>query len=93
MKRQSRAGIAIPTRGKTGVFDSLTGAVDVDLISTETWSGDVRRLAPGWRSRHPSWPGGGPRRPRHVDDWRTALGREHRGQRGPALQDCTSMAR
>jgi hypothetical protein len=47
MKRQARAGIAIRTRGKTGAFDSLTGAVDVDLISTETWSGDVRRLALG----------------------------------------------
>ena len=47
LKRQARAGVAAKTRGKTGVFDSLTGAVDVDLTSTESLSGDVRRLAMG----------------------------------------------
>jgi hypothetical protein len=46
LARQARAGVAV-MRGRTGVFDSLIGAVDVDLTSTATVRGDVRRVAAG----------------------------------------------
>lgn len=55
LRRQARAGAAI-TKGKVGVFDSLIGAVDVDLTTIATVFGDDRRVAAGgevglWRSR------------------------------------------
>lgn len=55
LRRQGRAGLAL-TKGKSGVFDSLIGAVDLDLTTNATVFGDERRLAAGgevavWRSR------------------------------------------
>lgn len=46
LKRQARAGIAL-TRGRTGVFDSLVGAVDLDVTSAPTAFGEERRVAAG----------------------------------------------
>ncbi len=46
LKRQARAGVAF-TRGKTGVFDSMIGAVDVDLTDRAVTPDVVRRVAAG----------------------------------------------
>ena len=46
LKRQARAGVAF-TRGKTGVFDSMIAAVDVDLTDRAVSPDVVRRVAAG----------------------------------------------
>jgi hypothetical protein len=46
LDRQARAGMAI-MKGKTGVFDAVTVAVDSDLTSSATVLGDARQLAAG----------------------------------------------
>lgn len=46
LRRQARAGIAV-RKGRVGVFDALTGALDVDMTTTTTVFGDERRLATG----------------------------------------------
>lgn len=46
LKRQARAGVAV-RKGRVGVFDSLIGALDVDMTRTTTVFGDERRLATG----------------------------------------------
>lgn len=46
LTRQARAGVAV-RRSRVGVFDSLIGAVDVDMTTATTVFGDERRLATG----------------------------------------------
>lgn len=46
LKRQARAGLAL-RKGKTGVFDSLIGAVDVDLSERNDVPDAARRVAAG----------------------------------------------
>jgi hypothetical protein len=46
LRRQARAGIAV-RKGRSGVFDALVGALDVDMTTTTTVFGDERRLATG----------------------------------------------
>lgn len=46
MRRQARAGLAV-RRGNAGVFETLVGAVDVDVTTTPTVFGDERRVAAG----------------------------------------------
>lgn len=46
LRRQARVGAAL-RRGKTGAFDSLIGAVDLDVTTRRTVLGDQRRLAVG----------------------------------------------
>jgi hypothetical protein len=55
LNRQARAGVAL-TKGKTGVFDSMIAAVDVDLTDRAVTPDVVRRVAAGgevamWRNR------------------------------------------
>jgi len=45
--RQARVGVALMKEGGAGVFDSLLGAVDVDLTETPTVVGAGRRVALG----------------------------------------------
>ncbi|MGE3511863.1 MAG: hypothetical protein AB7N65_23600, partial [Vicinamibacterales bacterium] len=46
LTRQARAGAAI-RKEKAGVFDSLVGAIDLDLTTNPTVFGDERRVAAG----------------------------------------------
>ena len=46
LSRQARAGVSV-RKGRVGVFDSLIGALDVDMTTTTTVFGDERRLATG----------------------------------------------
>jgi hypothetical protein len=46
LTRQARAGVAL-FGGKRGVLEAITVAADADLTSSQTLSGDVRRVASG----------------------------------------------
>jgi len=46
LDRQARVGVAM-LRGKTGVFDSVTLALDSDLTTSATVLGDTKQVAGG----------------------------------------------
>jgi hypothetical protein len=47
LKRKARAGVAFMTAPKSGGFDALTAAADIDLTRSATPFGDVRHVATG----------------------------------------------